>query len=741
MKLRFNDVLVLNFLLLANIAVFTSCSDKDLFDQSAFNEMMKTSFLVSNIDANQTWQTVGSAIANVTVNESVGSYTIKVYDANPIYNSSAIVLATGKIFNGETWTGSIDYPLSCSNLYISRVDSKSCREVSQVAVTNGGSFNLSFDYGTSSNNILRSKVITRSDATGIIPVQAIPYTTDQINNMINSASMMPKDEWDANVYSLHYGTNVNKYYKIVDTFSSPFQSWSSDGTTIIVAGKWIVPTTQAPIETGVHIIIAPGGEVIIPSGYTLALNGSSYITILKGGIVHGGGSINVPNSGNSSYSGGEVTLYNFNNNGSIFYNADGASLTITGTYTGTSSGSTLINWGSVNINTMPSSGNGSNSIIKTGCKFTVTDVYSAVQTYIGDNTSIECGKYFNDNISSVNFGKYAILQSHGVSHIQNTTFTGPTDSYAIFKTEGWQITNPIVATGNLYFDDNSTNDVDVSNTNYQLKTSSIATSVHFVDTNTIPNTVPAGDCTIGYAGGGTGGDTEGEKFSYSYCFEDNYPKAGDYDFNDVVLGVQRSSKGNIVTLAVTLKAVGAFKHLGAAIRLNNIMPSEMSSITTDGGWNASWGALMQEGNVKSKDGYVVIPLFDDAHYVLSGSTNRVFLNTSKTGVSLPEKTLIITINTTSEEVANKINSDDLDVFITNGYEIHTYPFMQNAALSNIASGLETDHYVWAIQVPYDFKYPTEGTVLTSAYLNFAAWAANMNTNINWYETFASDKVY
>ena len=32
-------------------------------------------------------------------------------------------------------------------------------------------------------------------------------------------------------------------------------------------------------------------------------------------------------------------------------------------------------------------------------------------------------------------------------------------------------------------------------------------------------------------------DVEIRKAVYSYAFEDNYPKAGDYDFNDIVLNV------------------------------------------------------------------------------------------------------------------------------------------------------------------------------------------------------------
>ena len=57
---------------------------------------------------------------------------------------------------------------------------------------------------------------------------------------------------------------------------------------------------------------------------------------------------------------------------------------------------------------------------------------------------------------------------------------------------------------------------------------------------------------------------------YSYAFEDNYPKAGDYDFNDIVLNVTLPVAGNEVKelkYVVDLQAVGAMKQLGAGLRI------------------------------------------------------------------------------------------------------------------------------------------------------------------------------
>ena len=56
--------------------------------------------------------------------------------------------------------------------------------------------------------------------------------------------------------------------------------------------------------------------------------------------------------------------------------------------------------------------------------------------------------------------------------------------------------------------------------------------------------------------------------AYTYCYEENFPEPGDYDFNDVVmrLSMERTGKKEM-TIEVTLTAVGASKALAGALRL------------------------------------------------------------------------------------------------------------------------------------------------------------------------------
>ena len=59
--------------------------------------------------------------------------------------------------------------------------------------------------------------------------------------------------------------------------------------------------------------------------------------------------------------------------------------------------------------------------------------------------------------------------------------------------------------------------------------------------------------------------------TFSYCFEDEMPEPGDYDYNDVVLRIsQERTALHQITLNVTLAAVGSMKQVAAAICLPGI---------------------------------------------------------------------------------------------------------------------------------------------------------------------------
>ena len=70
----------------------------------------------------------------------------------------------------------------------------------------------------------------------------------------------------------------------------------------------------------------------------------------------------------------------------------------------------------------------------------------------------------------------------------------------------------------------------------------------------------------------------------TYAFEDFWPKKGDYDFNDFVIGynyeVARNASNDIwVEMNLRLKALGAGFQSGFGISLDGVPSSAISSVT------------------------------------------------------------------------------------------------------------------------------------------------------------------
>ena len=103
--------------------------------------------------------------------------------------------------------------------------------------------------------------------------------------------------------------------------------------------------------------------------------------------------------------------------------------------------------------------------------------------------------------------------------------------------------------------------------------------------------------------------------AYTYCFEDEMPQPGDYDYNDVVLRIsQERTAKNQITLNVTLAAVGSLSQVAAAIRLVGYTYDQIESITTVD------GVTFDEGYKKSS-----LPFIDSNELLVAGSDNAAVI--------------------------------------------------------------------------------------------------------------------
>ena len=279
-----------------------------------------------------------------------------------------------------------------------------------------------------------------------------------------------------------------------------------------------------------------------------------------------------------------------------------------------------------------------------------------------------------------------------------------------------------------------------------------------------------------------------EPEKYTFCFEDNFPEPGDYDFNDVVARVSMQkfpcaagSEKQRDTLEVTidLTAVGATKQIASALRLvgvnagmvegkykldDSFHPNPNNELKDIIPWNEKTG---KEFLTQREGTDIYIPLFNDAHYAINGGTyeyQRYFYNTLKDAnherarYTDPKRNVYRIIFKDNKEAFNNFSAANLDLFIIEGYngswyEVHTYPYKNAKVIHNYPENNVV--YPWALMIPGNFKYPYE-FVQIGSYLNgvkkgayqtdghsFAEWALDPshNTATDWYNYPLSGQVW
>jgi LruC domain-containing protein len=362
----------------------------------------------------------------------------------------------------------------------------------------------------------------------------------------------------------------------------------------------------------------------------------------------------------------------------------------------------------------------------------------------------------------------SMINVTGQANLHSATFKGPSGSaYGLFRageiTDFQTNSSDSWTPCHIYIECDNISDTSTSNVNWTLSWLGYVGGA-FAKVGDSPFILPTGDCSGEGSEPNEDSTTEDEikdkaPLPITYAFEDNYPSAGDYDFNDIVIDVapsyERDANNNVeaVNLAVTLRAAGGVRIVGAGIRLVDVNKSDVTAVSFSGDdvnafRNTLSGSQFGTGNTEPSDNNVVIPLFGDAHTVF-GVASDVFVNTDPKVDAVATKTMNVRLTTNKE-----INKSNLDVFITNNttisgkrVEIHLYEMRDygaTAAGTVITENLDAAaNRTWALAVP-DFKYPVEYVSIKRAYPNFGDWAQNHDgTNEDWYEnpTTTSGRIY
>ncbi len=591
----------------------------------------------------------------------------------------------------------------------------------------------------------------------------------------------------------------------------------NQGVEIIVAngGKLIISSRKVlTLNESSLLTIMPGGTV---SGNDVKCSADS--KIYNGGSIALTGELSMNTStlinatgatysvGTSSFS-SENYIFNYSTfttgsmstMGNTVINQENATMTVTGTYEAQNTGTEgwLYNYGTFTANKIQGGGAVN---IENRCKLMVTTELQTNQLINGQSAYVECDTYSANNRGTVTLEANSIFIVKTSAALSATNITGPTSGWALLKiksissggieqdggntklTHGYIINNihieysEMTATGGFYWPStgfewllvmiNGNGNVSThGNQNTQLVGNGNTDIALYGEA---PLFIPAGDCTPGNTPTSYVPPVVTSPITYSYAFEDNFPNMGDYDFNDVVMDVKwdqiRNSSNAItgITYHVTLVAVGATKQLGAGLRLYDVSKSIISSITYGGDVTSFRSTLtgmmfypVETNLFEGNNSDAVIPLFDDAHKVLTGATDRtLMLNTGNNKVpNADTKTLDITITFNAPQATVPIAKENLDFFIaynsgkqvpTARNEIHLYEFRDRQSpvgMDNSQYITAADNYPWAISVP-EFRYPIERTSIITAYDGFASWAQapkeERQQYEDWYKTVTSDQ--
>ena len=773
-----NIVKVFTFSLLASSISFISCVDneKNLFDADQLKQIYEETFPVKNIDPDGDWTLSRSVTAHILVNGYEGvNYKIRIFDADPLSSeSTAKILAEEDATQGTILTVAFDCAIALNKVFVARVDEHEHYMVQPVTI----------EYGEVTARLGYADVSTRSMSRAVttgIPTMKAPYTADFISAKKEDATPVEAG-WD-----LSAGPGWFEYAKLpvfkekIRWFKIPSGIFKAGLKTSGISGgaeaikiiipqgsMWLIENSNQ-FDNITEIIVENGGIIKIAENATLILTQASYITVMPGGSIMGKGTIYMTNSsaGFTNYNAGiiDCDLLKIDGGGSgvDFMNYGILKLN---SYRASTAGTTLTNHGTIEAVTID--GN-NNTHIKNGC-YLKTDKFQFGTLVMGNTSEAICEELGNNgNNNDIVMEAQSMLTCTGKASLYRTV-TGPTVGTALLKI------NEIANTDGLAQSTSKvTNNIicEITDQTYKgeahydwspfawLVNKGLQQGATHCNPGKADFMLPAdGECIKeGYGSDETPDDVEIRNAVYSYAFEDNYPKAGDYDFNDIVLNVTLPAAGNNVKelkYTVALRAVGAVKQLGAGLRIKGINKSNVEEVSFGTGAtqrsNSLSSGIFENAAYETNGSELVIPLFGDAHHIYGFTgTRRPMLNTGNMTKPLADVyTLEVTVKL-KNAISIPSATNDLDFFIAypatgqKRTEVHLNRFNSATANGQLADSSALDvikavNNTWALCVPDKFAYPTETTVITNAYSKFTNWAQDQSTNTDWYNTVSSDKV-
>ena len=760
------------------------------------------------------WSMINSVKLNVEVKDEFNGqyqYLVEVFTGNPLTDKTLTPIAAGAAKQGQKYVAEINIPKTLTILYIRQTDPKQRKEIYEFAVPeNGGALNCKLYYtGTTTRAMTRAS--QDGGTSGWDNITDPGYTEQTYTLPSTSATINSSDQLQAgDVYVIRKNETLNKAISAAQP--------AEGKATVYVEGTWTIAGDWKSIH-GIDIIVLKGGK-LISTGNRLTLENRTSITVQSGGEVecnalHGGDNTLIVNFGTIT-----SEDYSFNP-GSVFYNKKDviirgvASATNTwennfylnsailhnhGTITGEKArmssndnmeaqllnydlatiklnefigGATIVNSGFIELNVCNNSStdalyNNCTFIIKkefkfrnvvldkgsiTGGRTNPSDTEWLPVPYVESQTDAKFTLIDGSMIKATNF---KVLSGGVVFKATNTT--GNSSKSMIKAENGLEITEPthVELLGNLVIE----GEIKGLSQYNQLKANESANTGYDESQYTIET------CGGIFNEGNEGEDPYTPEIpviddatAYTYVFEDNWPKYGDFDLNDIVLtisdrSVQANASGNLKSakLDIALEAVGASKVLGVGIRFfglpENITPKKF----TVKGVNASFEAGQS---------LPTLILFENAHGEFSFSDERPFINTtqdaSTNSADVPDYSIRFEFEESSNVPASAFNINNLDVFVitraadqkNKRLEVHVAGYAPTDLANTKLFGqgndkssadekryyLSSENLAWGVVIPTDFAWPLEYKNIKDVYTNFVGWVTSGGKeNKDWYNS-------
>lgn len=244
---------------------------------------------------------------------------------------------------------------------------------------------------------------------------------------------------------------------------------------------------------------------------------------------------------------------------------------------------------------------------------------------------------------------------------------------------------------------------------------------------------------------------------YTLAFEDLWPSTGDYDYNDMVIKftfhkvLNAANKVIDLNIKVQPVAVGASYDNGFGIRLDEVLPSAVSSVT---GQSLVKNIISRNSNgTEAGQERAVIILFDSPEPLLQRAAGSMF-NTVKSNPRGSSEEIVVKVTFETPVEDAQLDMSKLNPFIfTNqrrGYEIHLPDYKPTSLADAGLFGTSQDrtnpalgkyyrtanNMPWAVLFQCDFDYPAEKVSITSAYNFFDEWVISGGSQYpNWYRNF------